>query len=295
MSLVPGRRWLVFAFVCLSVTIGSAEQAAAQTLTVRWDPSPDPAVAGYIVYAGTQSREYTASFNVGKETSFTYGVVPDRQYFFAVALYDAEMTVGRVSGEVVGAARTVTSLSDLGDQSATVGSPTELQLPGMGSAGGAVTFGIAGLPPGLSLNSSTGRVSGTPTTAGGYQVTASASDGVSTATQTFTWTIVSGPIDRYSAGYHDHAAGDFGSNPGGGPLCCHWRRGRRRQQDRFGDMDEQPRRQRRRHRHRRLAGGGRAARGPQRHHHCRDRSIWQSRGGDRVDSSSAIGTQAAQD
>ena len=140
MSLLPGRRWFVFAFVCLAVTIGSAEQSAAQTLTLRWDPSPDPAVVGYIVYAGTQSREYTASFNVGKETSFTYRVVPDRQYFFAVAAYEAGLTVGPVSDEVVGSARTVTLLSDLGDQSATVGRPTELQLVGMDRNGRTVTF-----------------------------------------------------------------------------------------------------------------------------------------------------------
>ena len=196
MSLVPGRRWLVFAFVCLAVTIGSAEQVAGQTLTLRWDPSPDPAVAGYIVYAGNQSRQYTATFNVGKATSFTYGVVPDRQYFFAVAAYVAGMTVGPVSEEVVGSARTATLLSDLGDQSATVGSPIELQLVGMDTNGRAVTFSTSGLPPGLGLNSSSGRVSGTPTTAGNYKVSATASDGISTATQTFTWTIVPAPIDH---------------------------------------------------------------------------------------------------
>lgn len=182
--------------MCLVVTVGGAEQAAAQTLTLRWDPSPDPAVVGYIVYAGTQSREYTATFNVGKETSFTYGVVPDRQYFFAVAAYAAGMTVGPASDEVVGSVRTVSLLSDLGDQSATVGSPTDLQLLGMASGGRTVTFSTAGLPPGLSLNGTTGLVSGTPTTAGIYKVSATASDGVSTATQTFTWTIVPAPIDR---------------------------------------------------------------------------------------------------
>ena len=198
MSLVPGRRWrwCVLALVYLAVTIGWPAQATAQSLTLKWDPSPDPAVVGYIVYAGTQSGQYTASFNVGRETSFTYGVVPDRQYFFAVASYAAGMTVGPRSDEVAGAAQTLALLSDPGDHRGTVGIPTDLQLLAVNSAGGTVTFSAANLPPGLLLNSSTGLVSGTPTTAGNYAVMATASDGVSTATQTFTWTIVAAPIDR---------------------------------------------------------------------------------------------------
>src|SRR5687768_1653613 len=123
MSLVPGRRWVILAFLCL-MTIGWAEQSVAQTLTLKWDPSPDPTVAGYIVYAGTQSGNYTSSFNVGPETSFTYRVLPEQQYFFAVASYAAGLTVGPVSAEVTGAAHAVALLSDPGDQVGTVGSPT---------------------------------------------------------------------------------------------------------------------------------------------------------------------------
>ena len=188
MSLVPGRRWAVLAFVCL-ITIGWAEQSAGQTLTLKWDPSPDPRVAGYIVYAGTQSGKYTSSFNVGTETSFTYRVLPEQQYFFAVASYAPGLTVGPVSAEVAGAAHAVTLLSDPGNQVTALGSPTELQLLGMDSFEGTLTFSAAGLPPGIDIDNSTGRVSGTPTTAGNYVVTVSASDGLSLATQTFTWTI----------------------------------------------------------------------------------------------------------
>lgn len=193
MSLVPGRRWRLFAFVCLVVTIGWAEQGAAQTLTLRWDPSPDPTVVGYIVYAGTQSGKYTSSFNVGATTAFTYRVIPDQQYFFAVASYAQGMIVGPASHEVFGSAHMAALLSDPGDQVATVGSPTELQLLGMDSSGGTMTFSAAGLPPGVDINTSTGRVAGIPTTTGHYVVTVAASDGVSTATQTFTWTIVAAP------------------------------------------------------------------------------------------------------
>jgi hypothetical protein len=195
MSLMPGRRWLVFVFVCVAVTIGWAEPSAAQTLTLRWDPSPDPTVVGYIVYAGTRSGQYSASFNVGAATSFTYGVVADQPYFFAVASYAAGMIVGPVSGEAVGSARTPALLSSPADQSSMVGSFTQLKLFPSSSFAGTAAFSAAGLPPGLSVNSSTGLVSGTPTTAGSYVVVGTASDAVSTVTQTFTWTILAAPQD----------------------------------------------------------------------------------------------------
>ena len=193
MSLVPGRRWLVL--VCVTVTIGWSEIAAAQTLTVAWDRSPDPSVVGYIVYTGTESGLYTASFNVGEATSFAYGVAPNQQYFFAVASYAAGMVVGPVSSEVAGAVPADVLLSDPGDQWSTVGSPTELQLFGIDSFGGTVMFSAVGLPPGLEVNSSTGRVSGTPTTTGTYVVTSTASDGMSITSRTFTWTIAPAPTD----------------------------------------------------------------------------------------------------
>jgi hypothetical protein len=185
-----GAGWRSVFFVCLAITLGWTEQTAAQSLSLAWDPSPDPSALGYIVYAGTQSGIYTAEFNVGTATSFVYGVVPNQQYFFAVAAYAEGMIVGPLSGEVVGSAHGVVLLSNPGDQLGTEGTPTELQLIGIDSFGGTVTFGAAGLPPGLNVNNSTGLVSGTPTTAGIYVVTATASDGVSTTSDTFTWTIV---------------------------------------------------------------------------------------------------------
>ena len=52
------------------------------------------------------------------------------------------------------------------------------------------TFSAAGLPPGLSLNSGSGVISGTPRTIGFYRVTVSITDGIFTATGDFNWSIV---------------------------------------------------------------------------------------------------------
>ena len=105
MSLV-GCWWRVV-IVGLAATMGWADIAAAQQLTLTWDPSPDPSVTGYIVYTGTRSGEYSASFNVGTATSFVHEAIPDQTYFFAVASYAAGMPVGPPSAEVSGAAAAV--------------------------------------------------------------------------------------------------------------------------------------------------------------------------------------------
>ena len=188
-----GRRWLVC--VLLVVATGWVERASAQTLTIAWDPSPDPSVVGYIVYAGVESGEYFAEFNVGAATSFVYGIVPETPHFFAVASYNDALLVGPLSTEIVGTAHATAVLADPGDQWASVGSVTELQLFGTDSAGGIVTYSAANLPPGIDIDYSTGLVSGTPTSEGSYVVTATASNGVSTASLTFTWTIGAGAVD----------------------------------------------------------------------------------------------------
>jgi hypothetical protein len=164
-------------------------------LTIAWDPSPDPSVVGYIVYAGVKPGEYFAEFNVGASTSFVYGIVPETPYFFSVASYNDALLVGPLSEEVVGTAGAVAILSDPGDQWASVGIVTELQLFGTDSFAGVVTYSAANLPPGIEIDASTGLASGTPISEGRYAVTVTASNGVSTASQTFTWTVGAPAVD----------------------------------------------------------------------------------------------------
>lgn len=103
-----------------------------------------------------------------------------------------------------GAAATATSITDTwntgtgggvtvtppGNQSGTVGTPVSLQLHGTDTAGGTLTWSAAGLPAGLSINPSTGLISGTPTTAGTSSVTVTATDSTGpSGSVAFTWTI----------------------------------------------------------------------------------------------------------
>jgi chitinase len=88
-------------------------------------------------------------------------------------------------------ANTVTVTSP-GNQTGTVGTASSLQVSGTDSASGqTLTFSAAGLPAGLSISSS-GLISGTPTTAATSNVTVTATDTTgATGSASFTWTISS--------------------------------------------------------------------------------------------------------
>ncbi|MEY9895030.1 hypothetical protein ABIA35_003066 [Catenulispora sp. MAP12-49] len=89
-----------------------------------------------------------------------------------------------------GSTSTVT-VSNPGNQTGTVGTAASLQVSAADSASGqTLSYTAAGLPAGLSINGSTGAVSGTPTTAGTSSVTITATDGTgASGSTTFSWTV----------------------------------------------------------------------------------------------------------
>jgi hypothetical protein len=91
-----------------------------------------------------------------------------------------------------GTTNTVT-VTNPGSQTSTAGTAIGgLQIQGSDSASGqTLTYGATGLPTGLSISSS-GRITGTPTTAGTYSVTVTATDTTGASGSTaFTWTVSS--------------------------------------------------------------------------------------------------------
>ena len=90
-------------------------------------------------------------------------------------------------------ANTVT-VTNPGTQAGTVGTAASLQISASDSASGqTLTYTATGLPAGLSINSSSGLISGTPTAAATSTVTVTATDTTgASGSATFSWTVSSG-------------------------------------------------------------------------------------------------------
>ncbi|HZF16033.1 MAG TPA: fibronectin type III domain-containing protein, partial [Steroidobacteraceae bacterium] len=77
-----------------------------------------------------------------------------------------------------------------GTQSATVGVSTTLAVSATDGNGDALTYSATGLPAGLSINVSSGVITGTPTTASAYSTTVNATDpSLSSGSATFNWNV----------------------------------------------------------------------------------------------------------
>jgi hypothetical protein len=96
------------------------------------------------------------------------------------------------NGESLGSTGDSVAVSNPGTQTSTVGTAiTALQITAASTEGNSITsYSVTGLPAGLTLNTTTGVISGTPTTAGTLTtvVTATDSSGVQ-GSASFTWTV----------------------------------------------------------------------------------------------------------
>jgi FG-GAP-like repeat/FG-GAP repeat len=85
--------------VCLTTSVA----AHAATLTLAWDRNPEPDIAGYILYWGTQPGVYPNSWDVGNFTSQQIlGLADATTYYFVVRAYNTGWVLSSPSAEVSG-------------------------------------------------------------------------------------------------------------------------------------------------------------------------------------------------
>ncbi|MFD7898018.1 M4 family metallopeptidase [Streptomyces sp. NPDC059743] len=94
------------------------------------------------------------------------------------------------------------TLSRPAAQEAAVGQPAALQIDAATSQAGGLTYTASGLPGGLTINATTGLISGSPTEPGDFTATVTVkTSGGNSTTATFPWTVIP-------------SGGDFFVNPG---------------------------------------------------------------------------------
>jgi hypothetical protein len=85
--------------VTLLVLVCSTVEAA-QSITLAWDPSSDPDIAGYHLYYGTARRSYDHELDLGNVTTTTISNLADGNGFFVVTAYNAAALESPPSNEV---------------------------------------------------------------------------------------------------------------------------------------------------------------------------------------------------
>src|SRR5687768_10332653 len=92
-------RALRCAGLCL-LFLAPASTAQAGSLTLAWDPSPEPDIAGYTLLYGPAPGSYTSQIDVANTTQFTITSLPDGTYYFAVQGYTSDGMISGLSNEV---------------------------------------------------------------------------------------------------------------------------------------------------------------------------------------------------
>ncbi len=91
------KAWIPVFFLFL---LYICNRAFAGDVSLAWDPSPSPNVAGYKLYVGNSSRNYGTPVMVGNQTTYTVTGLLRGTYYFAVTAFDANGNESDYSNEV---------------------------------------------------------------------------------------------------------------------------------------------------------------------------------------------------
>jgi hypothetical protein len=93
--------WAGVLIILLSFTAFTLSVHAQANVTLAWNPSSDPLVAGFNIYYGGASGVYTNKLSAGPATSLTISnLVIGATYYFAATTYSAAGAESALSGGV---------------------------------------------------------------------------------------------------------------------------------------------------------------------------------------------------
>jgi subtilase family serine protease len=164
---------------CSTSPVGYADPALYRAAATAYGADFNDVTTGNNDFTGTNGGRYAATVGYDPVTG--------------LGTPNAVTLAGALCAATVG-------LPAAGAQRSTVHASVSMRLRATDTAGAAVSYTASGLPPGLQLNSATGRVSGRPSRTGRYTVRIAARDSeASTASVLFIWTVGAEPkVSRLS-------------------------------------------------------------------------------------------------
>jgi hypothetical protein len=88
------------AFAILLLLLCRTSQASAADVSLAWDPSVSPNIAGYRVYFGNGSHTYGNPITIGNQTTYTVTGLTNGNYYFAVTAFDTNGVESDFSNEI---------------------------------------------------------------------------------------------------------------------------------------------------------------------------------------------------
>jgi hypothetical protein len=201
----------------LHVDTAETGSTVFDTLTVKLGTATLATYSNVNAASGYQQRSLDVSAYAGQTLGLGFTGVEDASLQTSFVLDDVTLDV---SG---GATSPNPVVTNPGSRSSTVGQATSLQIQASDPQGDVLTYSATGLPTGLTINSATGLISGTPSTAGTFTVTVTARDpGGATGSATFSWVVgtVSTP-DATRTPYQGNYTVNLTSNAAGSVWTGH--------------------------------------------------------------------------
>jgi hypothetical protein len=159
------------------------ETAYATAFQIQTSPDGTNWTSIYSTTTGTGGIQALNVSGTGRYVRM-YGTARATQYGYSLWEFSVYTTTSGGGGNTV-------TVTNPGSQASTVGTAVGLQISASDSASGqTLTYSATGLPAGLSINSSTGLITGTPTAAATSTATVTVKDGTgATGSASFSWAV----------------------------------------------------------------------------------------------------------